>query len=135
VARYLIDSHIFLWAIESPETLAQTEKSILIDMSRDVAVSVASIWELSIKIAKGQLAIPARPQSVSPDHFERAAERLGVPILPIAAPEAEYVRQLPLIHRDPFDRIIIAQAVLSGRTIITRDSVFSRYPGVQIFAT
>jgi PIN domain nuclease of toxin-antitoxin system len=133
VAGYLIDSHIFLWAVESPENLSEPEQMLLMDSRLDVVVSVASIWELSIKAGKGHLAVPGRMQPISPDHFERAAATLGLPILPVIAREAEYVRRLPPIHRDPFDRLLIAQSLLSGRTMVTRDAVLSRYPGVQIF--
>ncbi len=133
MARFLIDSHIFLWAIEAPEQLTPAEHAILSDPSRDVSVSVVSIWELSIKIAKGLLSAPGRKNPIPADHFERAAQSLEIPIIPIAAPEAEYIRQLPLIHRDPFDRLLIAQAIVTGRTIMTRDAAFSAYPGLQLF--
>jgi PIN domain nuclease of toxin-antitoxin system len=134
VARYLIDSHIFFWAGESPAKLLAQERSILSDTRIDVVVSVASIWELSIKIATGRLAVPGRTRPIASDHFVQAAARVGIPIMPIDASETEHVRQLPRIHGDPFDRLLIAQALLGGRTIMTRDAVFSRYPGVQVFA-
>jgi len=100
-----------------------------------VVVSVASIWELSIKAATGRLAIPGRSEAIPPDHFARSASQIGIPVIPIEAVDAEYVRQLPRIHGDPFDRLLIAQALLSGRMIITRDTVFARYPGVQLFVS
>jgi PIN domain nuclease of toxin-antitoxin system len=133
VAGYLIDSHIFLWAVESPKRLSAVEQSFLTDPRNDVAVSVASLWELSIKISIGRLAISRQVKSIPPDHFSRSASQVGIRILPIDVPEAEYVRQLPWIHRDPFDRLIIAQALIGGRVIVTRDSIFARYPAVQIF--
>lgn len=133
MARYLIDSHIFLWAIESPENLSTSEQRLLADSRTDVIVSVASIWELSIKTARGRLVAPNRAQPIAEDHFQRAAVRLGIPVLPIAAQEAEYVRRLPHIHRDPFDRLLIAQALLSGRIMMSRDAIFARYPGLQLW--
>jgi PIN domain nuclease of toxin-antitoxin system len=134
VAGYLIDSHVFLWAVESPKRLSAAEQSFLTDPRHDVAVSVASLWELSIKISIGRLAISTQVKSMPSDHFSRSASQVGVRILPIEAAEAEYVRQLPWIHRDPFDRLIIAQALIGARMIITRDSIFARYPGVQVCA-
>ena len=133
MAGYLIDSHIFLWAVESPKRLSAVEQGFLTDPRHDIAVSVASLWELSIKISIGRLAISRQAKSIPPDHFSRSASEVGVRILSIEGPEAEYVRQLPWIHRDPFDRLIIAQALIGGRVIVTRDDIFARYPGVQIF--
>ena len=133
MAGYLIDSHIFLWAVESPKRLSAVEQGFLTDPRHDIAVSVASLWELSIKTSIGRLAISKQIKSIPSDHFSRSASQVGVRVLPIEAPEAEHVRQLPWIHKDPFDRLIIAQALISGRAIVTRDAIFSRYPGVQIF--
>lgn len=133
MAGYLIDSHIFLWAVESPTRLSAIEQSFLTDPRHDIVVSVASLWELSIKASIGRLAISKLVKSIPPDHFSRSASQVGVRILPVEATEAEYVRQLPWIHKDPFDRLIIAQALIGGRVIVTRDGIFARYPGVQIF--
>ena len=133
MAGYLIDSHIFLWASESPAKLLRAERDVLIDRRFDVAVSVASIWELSIKAATGRLAIPGRKHPIPASHFSRSAASMGISVLPVEAAEAEYVRQLPRIHGDPFDRMLIAQALLGGRILVTRDAVFSRYPGAQVF--
>ena len=131
--HYLIDSHIFFWAIDAPENLTAAERDILDDSSVDIAVSVASFWELSIKLAKGMLRLGPGKSAIGSDYFLRQAGIAGFSALSIDPPEAEYVRVLPQIHGDPFDRVIIAQATLSGRTIITRDAVFARYPGVQVF--
>lgn len=133
MARYLIDTHIFFWAIESPMRLSKAETAILTDPALDVVVSVASIWELSIKTALGRLALPGARKKIPTDHFTRLASLNGIPIISIEPTDAEYVRELPLFHRDPFDRILIAQSLLGGRMMITRDSVFARYPGVQVF--
>jgi len=132
-SHYLIDSHIFYWAIDAPENLHGAERRLLEDSSVDVAVSVASFWELSIKLAKGMLRLGPGKSAISGDYFTRQAGIAGFSVLSIDPPEAEYVRVLPPIHGDPFDRIIIARALLSGRTIMTRDTVFARYPGVQVF--
>jgi PIN domain nuclease of toxin-antitoxin system len=133
LARFLIDSHVFFWAIDAPERLRLAERHLLEDATADVAVSVASFWELSIKLAKGALALAPGKGPRAGDHFERHARLAGFGILPILAPEAEHVRVLPRIHGDPFDRILIAQALLGARTVVTRDAVFSSYPGVRLF--
>jgi PIN domain nuclease of toxin-antitoxin system len=131
--HYLIDSHIFFWAIDAPESLSEAERGLLVDSSIDVAVSVASFWELSIKLAKGMLRLGRDKSAIGSDYFARQAGIAGLSVLSIDPPDAEYVRVLPPIHGDPFDRIIIAQALLGGRTIMTRDAVFARYPGVRVF--
>jgi len=133
VAGYLVDSHIFLWASESPVKLLKAERDVLTDRRFDVAVSVASIWELSIKAVTGRLAIPGRKQPIPAGHFSRSAASMGFAVLPIEAAEAEYASQLPRIHGDPFDRLLIAQGLLGDRILVTRDAVFSRYPGAQVF--
>jgi PIN domain nuclease of toxin-antitoxin system len=104
-------------------------------MTSDVAVSVASFWELSIKLAKGGLQLRPRGAPLGADYFLKQAGIAGFLILPIESPEAEYFRQLPRIHGDPFDRLLIAQAMLSGRAIITRDAIFASYPGLQVFVS
>ena len=133
MAGYLIDSHIFFWSIDAPERLLAPERMLLADSTNDVAVSVASFWELSLKIAIGALRLSPGKTSVAADYFARHAMTAAFRALSIEAPEAEYVRQLPRIHADPFDRIIIAQALLGARTVITRDAIFARYPGLQVF--
>ena len=135
MALYLIDSHIFLWAIDIPRKLRATERDILEDAATDVAVSVASFWELSIKLAKGSLRLAARKPAIAADYFAAQAVVAGFSILTVDPPEAEYVRALPNIHNDPFDRLLIAQALLKGRTVIIRDTVFAQYPGIQVFAS
>jgi PIN domain nuclease of toxin-antitoxin system len=135
VAGYLIDSHIFFWAIDAPEKLHAAERALLGDANEDISVSVVTLWELSIKVAKGALPLSRGKPSVGDDYFARQARIAGFGILSIDPPEAEYVRRLPPIHRDPFDRLLVAQAILSGRTVVTRDDVFSRYPGVRVFAS
>ena len=133
MARYLIDSHIFFWAIDAPERLLTTERTLLESPDSDVAVSTASLWELSIKLAKGSLQLRPRRGPLESDYLARQAAIAGFTVVPIESAEAEYVRQMPRIHGDPFDRMLIAQAILSGRVIITRDAVFAHYPGAQIF--
>jgi PIN domain nuclease of toxin-antitoxin system len=96
---------------------------------------VGTFWELSIKLAKGSLQLARGQPAIGSDYFSRHARIAGFSILPIHAPEAEYVRRLPGIHRDPFDRLLIAQALLLNRIVITRDAVFAKYPGVQVLGS
>ena len=132
MTRYLIDTQIFFWAVESSDKLSAAETALLTDPRTDIAVSVVSLWELSIKWALGRFGNPNK-RPIPQNHFARSAASIGIPILPVEPPEAEYVRVLPQIHRDPFDRLLIAQAILSERVMITRDAVIPRYAGVRIF--
>ncbi len=133
MARYLIDSHIFLWAAETPSELKRGEVAALTDGANDVAVSVATFWELSIKAALGKLSVGSgRP--IPDDHFERCAVKLAFAILPVEAAETEYVRRFPRLHGDPFDRLLVAKAILDNRIFMTRDLKLAAYPGVRIFA-
>jgi PIN domain nuclease of toxin-antitoxin system len=135
VARYLIDTHIFLWAIDAPEQLSTGEREVLEDVSVEVAVSVISFWELSIKLSKDLLRLRVGKRAIPSDFFAVQAERASFSILPIEAPEAEYVRELPRIHADPFDRLLVAQALVGNWQIVTRDAVMSEYPGVRVLGS
>lgn len=132
MARYLIDTHVFLWAIDAPEHLNIEERDVLEDASVEVAVSVVSFWELSIKLSKGLLRLRTGKRGIRHDFFAVQAGRASLAILPIAAAETEYVRELPGIHSDPFDRLLIAQAVLGNWSVMTRDRVIADYPGVRV---
>jgi PIN domain nuclease of toxin-antitoxin system len=71
--------------------------------------------------------------AIAGDYFAKQAAIAGFSVLTIDPPVAEYVRALPYIHNDPFDRLLIAQALLRGHMVMTRDTVFARYPGIQVF--
>ena len=130
MARYLIDSHIFFWAIDAPERLLARERAILDDAANDVAVSDTSFWELSIKLAKGTLQLSPGKTAVAADYFAKQAGIAGFAAVPIESPEAEYMRILPRIHGDPFDRLLIAQAPRDRRRRCARTwpRCFARWP-------
>lgn len=115
---YLADTHVVLWSWHAPDRLAARHLDIL---RSDVAVlvSIAIIWEISIKAGAGKLK--------TVDDVARNVRRSGFEILPIAARHAEAVRHLPLHHRDPFDRLLIAQAQLEGLAVLTSDTAFAAY--------
>ena len=116
--RYLADTHIVLWSWHTPDRLSRAQKAVL-DGPDEVIVSIASIWEISIKSSIGKLTTRS---CVAEDLIAT-----GFQILPITARHAEAVRALPLIHKDPFDRMLIAQARHEGLTILTADVHFSSY--------
>jgi len=118
---YLIDTHILLWLLSQRDKLSAASRQLLLD-SR-LFVSVASLWEIAIKQATGKLDLPFTPSRLADICLERDIE-----ILPISPHHLDNLRSLPPIHADPFDRLIICQAIAENIPIITHDSQISRYP-------
>lgn len=118
----LIDTHAFLWYIQANDQLSQRAAAILEDTDHKFYFSIASLWEIAIKLGLGKLKLD------NPFHeLEALLESLSIEILPIAFSDAEIYLSLPLHHRDPFDRILIAQATNRSLSIITADSAFDAY--------
>ncbi len=124
--QYLLDTHVILWWLTNPENIHTKAKKIIKDRTNNVYVSCASFWEMAIKKSICRLTLPHNLlETVSAENFK---------ILPILSDEALGVADLPLIHVDPFDRLLIIQAKLHDLVIITRDSKISEYPVVTITA-
>jgi len=123
--KLLLDSNAYLWAILRPSELAPSARRALEDTDNQRFVSVASLWELTIKASIGKLDLP--------DDFMEGVEHLEASLLPLAVPHMKKLRTLPLHHRDPFDRLLVAQALSEQLTIVTRDRRFDAY-GVSILA-
>lgn len=121
--RLLIDSHAFLWWAEASPVLGDAAKVAIADSANEVLISISALWELSIKKSSGKLAVP--------DDLETMVTNLGFSVLPISFAHLRRLGTLPRAHRDPFDRMMIAQALTEGLPIATRDRVFAAY-GVQI---
>lgn len=120
--RLLIDTHILLWALFSPARIPAPVRIRLEDPDNQVLFSAASIWELSIKLQIGRLDLP-----LDLAELVDAAEGMGFEELPIASRHTMGVQRLPLHHRDPFDRILIAQAVYEPARFLTMDKLLARY--------
>jgi PIN domain nuclease of toxin-antitoxin system len=112
----LLDTHTFLWWDEG---LLPTKVSRRIRAADSVLVSAASAWEVAIKAGLGKLVVNAP--------FVDAVADYGFEELPVQFAHAEFVRSLPLLHRDPFDRMLVAQAIVEGLTIVTRDALVTAY--------
>lgn len=95
--------------------------------SHDCCVSIASIWELSIKIGLGKLKLPRTLQEVAAE-----CDSMGIDIVGISVNDCECLQTLPWIHRDPFDRMIIAHAISEDMTLVTHDANIHRYDGVKV---
>ena len=120
----LLDTHVLLWAAGEPERLPRSTQEVLEDPAVAVTFSAASIWEVAIKNGLGRADF-----SVDPRVLRRGLLEHGYVELPVTGAHAAAVDVLPDIHRDPFDRLLIAQAHAEGLTLLTADSVIGRYPG------
>jgi len=131
--RILLDSHIFVWAKSAPENLSDEARAAIIDPANDVFVSVASAWELWLKHAKKPIRALAPLLDGGAGPFRKAASESGIGLLGITLEHAAMAAALPLVHRDPFDRMLIAQAIMEGLTAVTDDPVFGRYERLRLF--
>ena len=122
--RLLLDTHAFLWAAAQPDMLHHDARAAIEDPANEVFVSSAVAWEIAVKFALGKLTVPAEPAV----WFPARVRSLGFLSLHITAAHALAVNALPDVHRDPFDRIMIAQAQLEALTFVTRDPQNQRYP-------
>jgi len=120
--RLLLDTHVFLWWCADDAQLGEAERAAIRDGSNDVFLSAASVWEMAIKQGLGRLEFP-EPASA-------AVGRLGIQAVPVGFEHAEAMLRLPPLHRDPFDRLLLAQAMIEGLTLVTRDPIVRSYPGV-----
>lgn len=127
--RLLLDTHVLLWAATDPSHLLPTARRALEDGSNEAHVSVVSAWEIAIKQSLGKLTLARPAEQWVPD----VVRAMAVDVAPVELAAALRVRGLPWHHRDPFDRLIAAQALEHGYTLLTRDVVFGRY-GVAVLA-
>ena len=125
--NYLIDTHTFLWFVNDHRALSTIAKATIEDEQNLIYLSSASIWEMAIKSSLQKLAVPTSLQSF----IEMNMAENDIAILNITAEHAEAVATLLFPksrHRDPLDRMIVAQSLIEDLTIITRDSAFNSYP-------
>ena len=125
--RLLIDTHVVLWGYNEPERISKAASRAMASFRNECFVSLASLWEVAIKARKGQLVahddLPARIE---------ANPQLS--LLPITVDHVWRIRQLPRLHGDPFDLLLISQALSEQMTLVTHDHTIARY-GVPILAT
>lgn len=119
--RLLLDTHVWLWMNLEPARLPSRFEAAMADPENDLVVSVASLWELSIKEKLGKITVGGPFLSF----LETALE--GIEVLDIRRSHIERSYELPAVHRDPFDRIIIAQALADGLTLLSNDHLFAAY--------
>lgn len=119
---YLLDTNALIWTLFDPDKLSTAAKDVIIDEKNDLYVSIASLWEISIKRSLGKLEIEKDPVEIAAE-----CEREQIHVLSVKPVHLKRLEKLPFVHRDPFDRLYIAQANVEGLTIITKDSVIPGY--------
>jgi PIN domain nuclease of toxin-antitoxin system len=125
----LIDTHILIWYIAGNPNLKPAMTDLLEATENDLCISVASLWEIAIKVGKGKLDL-----GIEFHELEEILERLNIQILPILFGDLNVQRTLPFHHTDPFDRIIISQAINQHLVLMSADSAFSNYPVQNIWS-
>jgi PIN domain nuclease of toxin-antitoxin system len=121
----LLDTHLLLWAMASSKRLAPSARTLIEDPDNDVYFSAASLWEVSLKSS-----LRRKEFTVDPELLRQALSDSGLVELPVTAAHAVGVAKLPAIHRDPFDRILIAQCLHEPLILLTNDDVLARYGSV-----
>lgn len=120
---YLLDTHVFLWGLSDRSRLSPETRAILEDPRDETRLSVASSWEIGIKYAAGKLQLPEPPSVFLPDRLDLTATSL----VSITQHHVLRAAELPAHHKDPFDRVIVAQAQTLGIPLITADAAVKRY--------
>jgi PIN domain nuclease of toxin-antitoxin system len=121
--RLLLDSHTLIWAVDEPTKLGATAAATLQDPGNDLIVSAGSVWEIAIKVGLKKLTLsrPFRPW------IEKAIADLGASLLPITIEHADALVGLPMHHRDPFDRLLVAQSMVEKLLMVSADAQLDAY--------
>ena len=122
--KYLLDTHLLLWAAHAPERLSAQALVVFNNPEHELLFSAASIWEVAIKTGLGR-----DDFKVDVRVFRRGLLDNGYLELSISSAHAVFLTSLPALHKDPFDRMLVAQATAEGITLLTSDSVVASYPG------
>jgi len=122
--KLLLDTHLLLWAAGQPHRLSSEARALLDDPENPLLFSAASVWEIAIKSGLGRPDFRADPHLLRRGLLDNAWEEL-----PVTSAHAVALTHLPPLHRDPFDRMLVAQAETEGVTLLTADPVVAQYPG------
>ena len=120
--RLLVDTHAFLWFVSGDSKLSRTARRALEAANVQLHLSAASVWEIAIKSSLGRLTLPAPVTQYVADKA-----KAGLHVLPVDWAHAAAVEHLPFHHRDPFDRLLVAQAQAERLPVVTRDRIFRQY--------
>ncbi len=129
--RVLLDTHCWLWMHSAPERFSDRVRDLLLDGDNVLLFSAASSWEIALKYAQGKLALPDPPSRYVPSRLQGS----GVTPIPVEHTHALRVAELPFHHRDPFDRLLVAQSQLERAPLLTVDNKLRAYDVELIWAT
>lgn len=121
--RLLLDTHALLWFAEDDPQMPDAIKDLIEDEQHEKYVSIASVWELAIKVGLGKLTLSQPLEIYIPDVLNRN----GFQLLPISLPHALHISKLPFHHKDPFDRLLIVQSLLDAMPLVSADAVLDAY--------
>jgi PIN domain nuclease of toxin-antitoxin system len=127
---YLLDTGVWLWSVGEPSRISRKAREVMAEVSHEVFLSAVTSWEVAIKAASGKLQLPEPPDLYVP----RRMAAQGLRPLAVSHEHALAVFALPAHHRDPFDRLLIAQAKVEEMTLISADRKFDRYPVQLLWA-
>ncbi len=127
--KYLVDTSVLIHSLLSEPKLNRQALTLLADEASILLLSAISTWEMAVKVRTGKLSLPERPA----EFFVRARQVMSLQVLDITHTHALAVGELPALHRDPFDRMLIAQARVEGLILLTEDRVFRGYDVPQIY--
>lgn len=122
--KLLLDTHLLLWAASDPARLSPVARALIEEPENELFFSAASLWEIAIKRGLGRADF-----LVDPRVLRRGLLDNGYSELPVGSEHAVAIESLPPIHKDPFDRLLVAQATIEGITLLTADSLVAQYPG------
>jgi PIN domain nuclease of toxin-antitoxin system len=122
--KLLLDTHVFIWWADQPEKLSPAALPALEDEANDLLLSVASVWEMQIKIQLGKLKLSLPLNEL----IKNQQETNDLTVSPVTLPHVLALDSLPSHHKDPFDRLLIAQSIEEGLTLVSADAQFSAYP-------
>ena len=122
--KVLIDTCTFLWFVADAPQLSANARAAIINPENEVYLSSISAWEISQKYARGKLSLPSRPETLIPE----VRRNSGIASLPLIEDDAVAAEKLPPHHADPFDRMLIAQALMNGMILVSPDEAFHPYP-------
>ena len=122
--KLLLDTCAFLWFLADSPQLSAVARTHILDSGNEVFLSAVSVWEIARKYAQGGIVLPSHPSTLIP----AVRQQSGIYSLALTETDALAAEKLELFHKDPFDRMLIAQALMGGLAIVTSDRAFERYP-------
>ena len=122
--KILLDSHAFLWYLMADPQLSAAARTLIADVRNQLFLSTASLWEMAIKLSIGKLSLPAPFVPLIPQQLQQ----MNVAVLPVKLEHVAAVIALPFHHKDPFDRMLVAQCQVEQLPLLSADAIFDRYP-------